>query len=318
MSSAIAADLLAQVAMLATSTSNADELLPTLLGGRYTFDIKWDGVRCIAYANDGTILLRNRNGVDITHRYPDVAERLLEVYPTGQRVFDGELLCFNPVSGKPEFGLAAKRDAQSSPAKIKALAELMPATFMAFDFLWYDGDDLRNTPQVARHALLKAEAAQFGNDPRLMISQWSDDGDTMWKFVCDFGMEGLIAKDKQGLYRGRRDASWVKLKKLHRLTAIVTGYENGKGARDGKVGALLLSLLDNDGQLVQVGKVGTGLKERDHAPMLDCLGRGEEFLVEVEYMGFQKAALRFPSFKGIRSDITRADCTLDQIVRSES
>lgn len=311
----IAADLLNQVAMLATPTSNADAVLPTLLGGRYTFDIKWDGVRCLAYITDGTVLLRNRNAVDITHRYPDLVAQLAATYPTGTRVFDGEIVCFNPVSGKPEFGLAAKRDAQASTAKIEALASLIPATFMAFDFLWYDGDDLRNTPLVARQQLLATEAARhFGNNPQLMVSQWSDDGATLWQFVCDFGMEGLIAKDKAGVYRGRRDSGWLKLKKLHRLTAIVTGFENGKGARNGKVGALLLSCVDEDGRLHPIGKVGTGLKERDHAPMLDCLQRGEEFLVEVEYMGWAGEAIRFPSFKGLRSDVTRTDCTLDQIV----
>lgn len=312
----IAADLLGQVAMLATPTTNAELVLPTLLDGRYVFDIKWDGVRCLAYTDNGQVLLRNRNGIDITHRYPDVVERLADAFPAGQRVFDGELLCFNPVSGRPEFDLIARRDAQSHAGKIASLANLVPATFMAFDFLWYDGDDLRNTPLIARQQLLTAQGAKhFGSDSRLLVSQWSNDGATLWQFVCDFGMEGLIAKRKDGLYRGRRDSGWLKLKKLHRLTAIVTGYENGKGARDGKIGALLLSLLDEQGQLVPIGKVGTGLKERDHGPMLEVLHRGEEFLVEVEYMGWQKDAIRFPSFKGVRSDRTRADCTLDQIVR---
>ena len=239
-------------------------------------------------------------------------------YPTGQRVFDGELLNFNPDTGKPEFARAAKRDAQSHSMKIKLLASTMPATYMAFDMLWFDGDDLRDTALAGRLELLKAEAAAvFANHPQLMVSQWSDDGTLLWKFVCDFGMEGLIAKDKAGLYRGRRDPGWLKLKKLHRATCIVTGYEGGKGARKGKVGAMFLSLLDEHGALVPVGKVGTGLKERDHKPLLEMLDRGEEFLVEVECMEFTKdGILRFPSFKGVRTDGVRADCTINQIPRS--
>lgn len=311
----MAPDLLSQVPMLASPTSNPDQLIPTL-GGRYTFDIKWDGVRCLAYIDDGRVMLRNRNGVDITHRYPDIATMLAEKYPTGQRVFDGELLCFNPETGKPEFARAAKRDAQSHSTKIELISKAMPATFMAFDYLWFDGDDLRNTALAGRLALLRAEAdAVFANDPRLMVSQWSDDGQLLWKFVCDFGMEGLIAKDKQGVYRGRRDGGWLKLKKLHRLTAIVTGYEQGKGARAGKIGALFLALRNDQGELVPIGKVGTGLKDADHAPMLDILSKpGCMFLAEVEYMEFTKdGILRFPSFKGVRSDLTSADCTFQQL-----
>lgn len=312
----IAADLLKTGTMLATPSKDPADLIITMLAqpGIWTFDIKWDGVRCLAYLNDGVVMLRNRNGVDITHRYPDVCEHLAATFPKGEKVFDGEMLCFDPVTGRPEFARIAKRDAQSNPAKIAALAKSMPASFMVFDFLWDHGSDLRKVAQAGRHTLLKVESDTWPEDPRLMVSQWSDDGQTLWTFVNSFGMEGLIAKDKRSTYAGRRDPAWVKLKKTHRVTAIVTGYENGKGARDGKVGALLIGLLNDAGELVPVGKVGTGLKAHDHEPMLEVLKAGQEFLVEVEFLEFTpEGQLRFPSFKGVRSDVTRAACTLSQI-----
>lgn len=312
----IAADLLRTGTMLATASKDPDSLVSQMAQeqGRWTFDIKWDGVRCLAYVQDGVVTLRNRNGVDITHRYPEVCEHLAAVYPRGEKVFDGELLCFDPVTGRPEFARIAKRDAQSHPGKITSLARSHPATFMAFDFLWDAGNDLRRTALAGRHTLLQVEARLFPEDPRLMVSQWSDDGPTLWTFVNQFGMEGLIAKAKAGTYRGGRDPGWIKLKRTHRVTAIVTGYENGKGARDGKVGALFISLLNDAGELVPIGKVGTGLRANDHAPLLAVLNAGQEFLIEVEYQeATPDGQLRFPSYKGVRSDVTRADCTTAQL-----
>lgn len=312
----IPADLMKTGTMLASPSKNPDLLIEQMATqiGKWTFDIKWDGVRCLAYVQDGVATLRNRNGVDITHRYPEVCAHLVSVYPKGEKVFDGEMLCFDPESGRPEFSRIAKRDAQSHQGKIDLIAKAMPATFMAFDFLWDSGNDLRDTVLAARHALLTVESRSFPEDPRLMVSQWSDDGPTLWAFVNQFAMEGLIAKDKTGTYRGRRDAGWIKLKKTHRVTAIVTGYENGKGARDGKVGALFIGLLNDAGELVPVGKVGTGLKANDHGPLLEVLNAGQEFLVEVEYQeATPDGQLRFPSYKGVRSDVTRAACTLSQI-----
>lgn len=310
----IPADLHAQNAMLATPCKDPDGFLAAAQPGQLTFDIKWDGNRCLAFICDGVVTLKSRLGGDITAKYPEVVARLLELYPTGERVFDGEILCFDAVTGQPSFNRMQHRSSQSSEAKIALAALAHPATFMAFDFLWLDGDDLRNTALAGRQALLAVEGSNtFGTDQRVMVSQWSDDGATLWKFVCDFGMEGLIAKDKRSTYRGRRDSAWTKLKRTHRLSALVTGYEEGKGARRGRVGALLVSLLDDNGKLVPVGKVGTGFKEHDHAPMLECLHRGEEFIVEVEYMSFEKKALRMPSYKGVRTDVTRSDCTLAQI-----
>lgn len=303
-------DLLNQKPMLATPSNQPPEQL-LAAGPGFTYDIKWDGIRALVYIDEDRICLRGRNGTDMTRRYPELVERLREQFPTGSYVFDGELINFDPATGIPSFNRAQKRDKQAKEAAIADCAQRMPATFVAFDFLW-NGDDLRHVPLAARQALLALNARSWGNDRRLMATQASDDGAALWAFTEQFGLEGLILKRKDSIYAGRRDSAWVKIKRTKRLTAIVTGYENGEGSRDGKIGALLVSLLDDAGTLVPVGKVGTGLKESDHAPLLACLHRGEQFLIEVEFLGFHNQ-LRMPVYKGLRSDITRAECTLAQI-----
>ena len=52
--------------MLATATA-----LPTE-AERWAYEVKWDGIRVIARVAGGTLELRNRSGIDITARYPDL------------------------------------------------------------------------------------------------------------------------------------------------------------------------------------------------------------------------------------------------------
>ena len=292
--------------------------------GTYLFEIKLDGIRGMAFIDAGVVRLRTRTGEDLNARYPDIVERLEQVYAKRTVVLDGEIVCLDPATGLPDFNRGQKRSSQSTPAKIAVVVVSHPATFIVFDLL-YNGDDLRNIPLVARQALLATESATFAGDPRVQLSLSSPDGETMWAFAREHGLEGLIAKDRMGVYRGRRDSGWIKLKDCLRVSVIITGYEYGSGARAGVIGAMFMGLLDANGELVKVGRVGTGLKSRDHAPLMAVLPRldskgtvleaGQEILVEVECMPPTTGdkQLRFPAFKYVRSDVTRDECTLAQL-----
>lgn len=274
------------------------------------FDLKFDGVRCMAHVHDGRVMLRNKRGADITHRYPDVVAHLAGLYPNAERVFDGEIVVADPKTGKLDFELALKRDAQSSPRKIAECARLLPATYIAFDLLWKNDVDLRREP-------LRHRIAELTDDhPLLQRSVSHTIGPVMWQMVERYRFEGLVIKDAESSYLAGRHQSWVKAKRLQRVTCIVDGYEPGTGSRQGKVGALKLSLLRH-GTPVPVGKVGTGFKRRDHGPLLEVLESGKQFLVEVEYLGVtHDGQLRHPSFKGVRVDCRREDCTVAQINRA--
>lgn len=303
-----------QAPMLASPGKNPDAVLAQLIkGGRHTFDIKWDGVRVLAFIEDGKVTLKNRNGVDTTGRFPEVVERLAELYPTGTRVFDGEMLCFDPATGKPTFARISKRDRTGTPAKIVVLAKQMPATYVVFDLLAYDGDDLRAQPLMARLALLKTDLSRHPADGRVLLSMLTDDGAAVWNVIKTQGMEGLIAKDKLAPYRGGRAPSWVKLKPVASVTCVVTGYTAGQGARSGKFGALTIGLLF-DGVLKPWGEVGTGFTDAALADLKPRVDAGEELVVEVEIQNVTPDGKpRFPSYKGIRTDRSIIDCCASQL-----
>lgn len=305
------ADLLKQEPMLAVAGKEAD-LARLDASGNYLFDVKWDGVRALAYVNDGVLTLRNRRGVNITHRYPDLVAEFAARYPDGEFVFDGEILVYNSEKTRFDFELALRRDCQSKPGKIRDLSVALPATYMMFDLLWENGRDLRNYNAGDRiahmlHAAVRGCAAIQCTLPGM-------DAQTMWEAVDLYKLEGLVAKELTSRYVGQQSTSWVKIKKLQRCSMVATGYEPSKGGLRRRVGALYVALYE-DGKQVPVGKVGTGFKDRDHTELLRLLEAGP-FVVEVEFMEFSKnRELRQAAFKGVRTDIGLADCTMEQVRR---
>ena len=279
------------------------------------FETKLDGVRCIAYVSRGTVRLMNRRGAEITGRYPEVVAGLLVAFQTETIVLDGEVLCYGD-DGKPDFSRIHKRDAQPATKQdvIARLTVQFPATFCAFDVLSFGGDDLTSQPYVARRALLLTLADRMTEVDALQRIESMKDGGKMWEFTLQHGLEGLIAKQPTSPYRGGRMQSWVKLKVVDSVSAVAVGYDIGEGSRAGTIGAINLALIDN-GQTVDIGRVGTGFKERDLAELKARMDAGELLVLEVEYANWGEVSkkLRFPSYKGIRTDVAPTDCVIGQL-----
>lgn len=291
--------------------------------GTFTYEIKWDGVRCLLIVEDDQIKLVGRKGRDETVRYPELVKNLAGL-PNGT-VLDGELLVFD--GGTPVFNLIQRRNSQSNPAKIAALAEEIPATFMAFDCLMVNYVDMRNSSLEARRMMLSNTVTRL-SDPTLQQTPVSADGAAMWAFVQEHKIEGLIAKATGSKYRSRRDDAWLKIKDTKRLTAILLDYEPGEddSKRRGMVGALKLYLLDENGKPVEIGKCGTGFSDVEATELrvkLDAYATAvaasptdppAPLLGEIEYQEVTKdMRLRFPSWRGLRFDIDMTDCTTAQI-----
>jgi bifunctional non-homologous end joining protein LigD len=290
--------------------------------GGWSFEPKWDGVRCLLLVEDGNATLVGRSGRDETVRYPELVGAFASL-PSGT-VLDGELLVFR--DGTPVFNLMQRRNSQSNPARIADLAVTLPATFMAFDCLVINGVDLRpralETRRVVLDRIVRAGPSQ------LVQSPFVTDGRALWKTALEQNLEGLIAKPLGSPYRSKNRGIWVKIKAVKRLTAIISGYDPGEGKRTGMVGALKLSLLRGS-ELVEVGECGTGftdIEARELRQMIDdyralaeaAIAAGEAppepILGEIEYQECTTDfRLRFPSWKGLRHDIKWSDCTTAQI-----
>ncbi len=296
--------------MLASPSTGAGgrravELSTLVASGQYAFDLKLDGLRAVLYWDGSTVKILNRSLVDITAQFPELvtAAHLLGERPL---VLDGEI-----VADDGTFTSVATRGKTVRAADVAKRAVSLPCKFIAFDLLGLDDNDLCSTPWSMRRQALEVLGGGFPE--RFQISMCSDDGATMWKAVSELGLEGLIAKRKNAIYvPGSRSPGWLKFKTVRQITCVAVGYEAGTGSRT-RFGALQIALIGPDGP-VSVGRVGTGFNEAEITDLKKRLDAGEMFLVEIEALNRTAAGvLRFPVYKGVRTDLPLTDATLSQL-----
>ena len=280
--------------------------LATLVG-THSFELKLDGLRALLYWDGNVLRIINRSGVDITRKFPEV-EAISPAFGAHPVILDGELVCDSGL-----FGDVATRGKQEKPAAIADAMRRLPARFIAFDCLHDAGLDLRHLAYTKRRETLDEWVANT-NDPLVQAVINTDDGITLWNSVSAMGLEGLIAKDKRAPYmEGKRSPAWLKYKTVRRITCIAVSYEKGEGAR-ADFGAMHLVLLDADLKPVPVGKVGTGFTESEIQYLKACLDTGEPLLVEIEALNVGSGGqLRFPVYKGVRTDLSLPAATIDQL-----
>jgi bifunctional non-homologous end joining protein LigD len=276
----------------------------------FLFDLKIDGVRCMATVEHGDVRLVSRQGIDMTSRYPEVVAGLKDACPSGRLVLDGEIAVVDD-KGLPSWPLTHKRDAQQS--RIAQWAERMPAKLFVFDMLEVNATDMRGWAYANRRQVLDQEAAEWTGDA-LQPTLFTADGQALWSVVCEHQLEGMIAKRANAPYRTGRSQDWVKIKRTSTVSCLVGGTDPGTGARASTFGNLHLYLLDGDHTLVPVGKVGSGFSDKELHKMMQALHH-PPVIVEVEYLDCSPdGQLRQPVFQRIRTDLAVTDCTTDQLL----
>jgi bifunctional non-homologous end joining protein LigD len=299
-------------------------------GDGWAFEIKWDGVRVLAYVEDG-LRLESRTGEDVTHRYPELQGLAGEL--RGRRaILDGEVVACDP-DGHPSFQRLQARMGLTSPTAIRRRVADTPVTYMAFDVLYLDDRVTVELPYEERRALLEGlelDGASW-QTPRYHLGE----GTALLEATRDRDLEGLVAKRLGSPYRpGRRTPDWVKVRNLRRQELVIGGWMPGEGGRSGRVGSLLVGYHDSTPEeasrlgrpplLVFAGGVGTGFTQRELdrlTRMLTARSRLDspfdvgtpkrrgarwcepEVVCEVEFREWtREGTLRAPSYKGLRED----------------
>jgi bifunctional non-homologous end joining protein LigD len=289
--------------------------LPT--GPGWVYEVKWDGMRLLADVSDGRVELRSRSGRDVTANFPELAS-LTELAP--DVLLDGEVVLLE--HGVPSFHALADRMQTPHPSPSR------PVTYMAFDVLRLYGVPLLSRSFVERRATLeRLDTVAVAN---LALSPTYADGPALFAATAQRGMEGVVAKRSDSLYRpGTRSPGWVKATHRTVQACVVGGWrpENVGTPRvsAARVGALLLGVPSETG-LRFVGRVGSGLAsevaqralrgrlvEADDSPFTERLPRADEkgarwcaaeIVVEVSHMGWTDGGkLRAPVYRGVRDDL---------------
>jgi bifunctional non-homologous end joining protein LigD len=295
----------------------------------WSFEIKWDGVRAIAYLQPGRLRLESRNLREITDSYPEV-RGLVRQLGMRDAVFDGELVAFDQ-SGRPSFERLQRRMHVTSQASVRRLAAEIPVVYAIFDLLYLDGHTLMDRPYTERRRAL--ESLSLSGPGWRVPAAHPGDGTRLLQATREQGLEGIVAKRLSSSYEpGRRSGAWLKIKHTRRQELVIGGWLPGDGRRAERIGALLVGYHEH-AAFRYAGRVGTGFTEavlddlaarleplrRDTSPFDSApkLPRNAVFVepclvAEIEFTEWTAdRVLRAPSFKGLREDKSPREVVLE-------
>ncbi|MFH1267443.1 MAG: non-homologous end-joining DNA ligase [Planctomycetota bacterium] len=274
----------------------------------HLYEVKWDGVRCLAAVEQGTVRLWGRELADYTERYPELDA--LRKLPSGTLV-DGELVLLR--QGRADLDALLRRHQLQSRFKTRLASRQSPVVYVVFDLLFHTGRSLMAQPLRERRQMLADLLLPL--DPRraALSDGVVGSGKAMFKEVVGQGHEGVMAKHLGSRYRpGRRSSSWRKIKPTEILPCVILGYVPSKGGFRS-----LLVAAQREGMLCYVGEVSCGLSRKERArlsrllparvrpePIVPCRKQAvwlePELYCRVRSLGWTRSGrLRGASFAGL-------------------
>ena len=239
----------------------------------WAVEMKWDGVRALAFIESGQVRLVSRAGQDISATYPDLAGLgpAVTAVTGGQALLDGEIVAFT--DGRPDFEALQPRMHVASADAAFRLSATIPVTYLAFDALQADGVRLTPLSYLERREVL---STLISNGPRWLAPPNfpGPDLDAVRAASVANGLEGVVAKRLDSVYEpGARPGSWLKVKNQLSQEVVVAGWKPGQGNRTGLVGSLLVGVRSSSGALLYAGHVGTGFSDSGAADAHPAAGR---------------------------------------------
>jgi bifunctional non-homologous end joining protein LigD len=221
----------------------------------WVYEIKYDGYRLLARIEGRSVKLFTRNGNDWTAKLAKLAKAVAALkLPSGW--IDGEIVVMNE-HGVPDFGALQNAFDHASTANI---------LYYVFDLPFFDGLDLRELPLTQRREVLCTLVTRHPQDSIHFSDAFDQTPEDLLDSARRVGLEGVIGKRVDSVYVSRRSSDWIKLKTQLRQEFVIGGYTAPKGSRTG-LGALMLGVHDEEGNLLYAGNVGTGFNDK----MLDSL-----------------------------------------------
>ena len=189
---------------------------------RWTYQLKLDGYRAIAYKTRGKVYLRSRNDNDFSLRYPAVVESLAGL--PDETVIDGEVVAFDE-DGRPSFNVLQNYGSSSAPV-----------VFYAFDIMVLRGKDLRSETLERRQLLLEKKVLPKLMEPVRYVGALSAALPDLVASVKAHGLEGLVAKRLGSRYEsGMRSGAWMKMRVNRGQEFVIGGYTLGTKTFDALV-----------------------------------------------------------------------------------
>ena len=247
-------------------------------GATWLYEPKWDGFRALVFFDGETLFLQSRDLKPLGRYFPELEAALKQALPP-RLVLDGEIVI---ATGHGLDFEALQMRIHPAASRVNLLAERTPSSFVAFDLLAEDDNDLRLRPFAERHERLQTALAVVA--PPVFLTPSTQDRELAADWFERFegaGLDGVIAKRLDEAYRpGAR--GWLKIKHLRSVDCIVGGFRWNRGEEGRSVGSLLLGLYDEAGVFHHVGHTSS-FKAAEKRALVDFLapyvsdGAGEGF-----------------------------------------
>jgi bifunctional non-homologous end joining protein LigD len=280
----------------------------------WVYEPKLDGIRAVAYIDNGEVIIKSRGGLVINERFPGIVEGLAQ---NPSMVIDGEIVALDE-EGRPSFQMLQSRGTTSGKA-----ATARRILYYVFDILEDGGKPTVDLPQRERYKLLAKSLKQ--NKAVKLVEELDCDGETAFEICIKNGLEGVVAKRADAPYQaGRRSSDWIKVKGTQSAEFVICGYSAGTGSRQSTFGSLLVGYYKGK-TLHYAGGVGTGFDTaliksllaklqplvRKTSPFSEKIGgKGKpvwvepELVAEIKYQEITSdGRLRIPVFMRLRDDI---------------
>ena len=219
----------------------------------WSFEVKWDGYRTLAYVSKGHVDLSSRNNKSFADKYYPITAAMkqwkIDV------VLDGEILVIDK-NGQANFSALQNWRSEADGNLV----------FYAFDIMWYDGHNVMEMPLSTRQQLLRAVLP--ADDDRIRLSAVFENGLQFFEAAKKLKLEGIMAKRSDSKYSpDSRSKAWLKIKVTQRQEVVIAGFTQNEGSNKA-FSSLLLGVYQNK-KLEYVGKVGTGFTAKMQKEMLE-------------------------------------------------
>jgi ATP-dependent DNA ligase len=296
------------------------------MGEEYTYEVKLDGFRCLAFVDGRDVFLQSRSGKPLGRYFPEL------LLPPARYVLDGEIVV-RGADGREDFDALGQR-IHPAASRVERLSVETPAIYVAFDLLAREEESLLARPLIDRRAALEGLFAGngFAAAP-VELMETTADIDLARRWLIE--AEGTIAKDRTAPYRPGERKGMAKVKRVRTIDAVVAGWRPGK--EPNTVGALILGLYDGSELRVvghcsgltasekkrlvgflaeyESGERGSADPSRWSASKdLEWIGLRAELVVEIDFDHVSAGRIRHGAkLRRWRDDKSPRECTFDQL-----
>lgn len=310
----------------------------------HIFELKWGGVRALAFIEGSSLTLVGPNGRDISEWYPELQSLPRQVRGR-TAVLDGEIVALGK-EGYPNFELLRERTrvfGMEPPSEQGENLAVGGLSYQAYDVLLAGGRTMLDRPLWHRRNILQN---LISPSPIGQATDFIDnEGIAFYEAAREHRLEGIVAKRRDSEYQpGERSSDWQELRIQEAGDFVIGGYSFGGPLRPGRgtprrqskrepFSELLIGAYDGEGNLQHVGNVSgpftlgeAGLilqfmtdQHTAECPFADPpeLPRfihwcRPELVCRVRFSEWTRGGrLRFPYFIALRPDLLPADCLLD-------